>query len=295
MHRPGGERRQRVALRDADLVLRDHHAPVRGWAAGRRDRGTRSPPGRPSRSRTRSWPAPRSAAAMFGMRCRRQIAVAEAPCTSSAATYGWLRSCQRRAAQHPGHVRHVSDGQRDRRGGQARRRTPPRPARRAGCRGTRTGCPAPAEMTASTGPRRQAAMTASRVPAVMLIDHHRQRAEHRRLRAGQQPRQHVPALVVEAEQVPAGRADPGQRQVGQVRVVRRDQRPEHRGQRGRARSPLPRSCPTGPVDRSSPTTRLRPPRGRLTGAISRPVALTRPSSPARPAGPAPRTARRRSR
>ena len=101
-------------------------------------------------------------------RCWGQVAQADRrwprPCTSSAATYGWLRSRQRRAAQHPGDVRRVGDRQRDRRRGQARRRTRPRRAPRAGCRGTRTACRGRRRSTASKAPRRQAAVTASSAP-----------------------------------------------------------------------------------------------------------------------------------
>ena len=45
-------------------------------------------------------------------------------------------------------------------------------------------------------------------------------------RAGQQSRQHVPALEVKAEQVAADRPDPRQAQVRQVGVVRCKQRAE---------------------------------------------------------------------
>ena len=74
----------------------------------------------------------------------------------------------------------------------------------------------PEEMTASVAPRRHAAVSANAAPPAIASDDHDERPEHRRLRAGQQPGQHVAALEVEAEQVPADRADPGELQVRQV-------------------------------------------------------------------------------
>ena len=134
---------------------------------------------------------------------------------------------QRGAAQHPGDVGHVGDRQRDRRRG--RSPAPNTAAARTASRmpGNANRMSSPEEITASTAPRRQAAITASRVPAIKRADHHGQRPEHRGLRAGQQPGQHVSALVVEPEQVAAGRADEGERQVRQRRAVRREQRADH--------------------------------------------------------------------
>ena len=61
----------------------------------------------------------------------------------------------------------------------------------------------PEEITESTVPRRQAASDREQRARGHGEDHHGQRAEHRGLRAGQQPGEHVAALAVEAEQVPA--------------------------------------------------------------------------------------------
>ena len=115
----------------------------------------------------------------------------------------------------------------------------------------------PADTVASTAPRFQAEVTASAMPSARLITTTASGPSIDGLRAGQQPRQHVPALDVEAEQVTADRADELQRGVGDGRVVRRDQRAEDRRERGdgddgRGDDPGGRRCP-----RSRPAAGLR--------------------------------------
>ena len=123
--------------------------------------------------------------------------------------YSRARSRTARAAQHPGDVRHVGDGERQRGRGQARAEHGRGEHREQDRRGTRTGCPAPTEITESSQPPRQAATIASTHAGDQRDRDDRRRAEHRRAGAHQQPREQVAALPVEAEQVAAARPEVG--------------------------------------------------------------------------------------
>ena len=170
---------------------------------------------------------------MFGTRCRRQIAVAGGPLHLQRGDVRQAALLERRAAQHPGDVGQVGDGQGDawRRQARAEHRRGQQCEQDAGEREQDVQAGGDHRVD---GPRRQAAVTASSVPTGMLM--RRQPAGRAsRLRTGQQPGRHVAALEVIAKQVAAapGRPRPATSWAGWGRRERAAA--EHGGERGERR------------------------------------------------------------